>query len=257
MNKSNRWASVELEENLKVRRYKWEFLRRNPEYQTDYAAFADQFDDWYEEHGTWLPVGFSKETNPSAWAFYWEQIEPAAWKITERWGIRNPEDPADSEPWMLPSILTEDQVRTVGSEQEAEPKESAKWDYFSHILGKVPLTAKGLRFIQAEIDIAQPTAKIFAEVEERVALARARYRHHFGPIAEFRKRPRVRLEEYSSYLRVWDLRKQKLTFEQIAFQLFPREMKILNSRSAMTKRVRSHFQRAQKLIDGEFRQIEG
>jgi hypothetical protein len=58
-------------------------------------------------------------------------------------------------------------------------------------------------------------------------------------------------------LLAWDLRKRNFTFEEIAFELFPREMVNRDYRSTVIKRVRSQFQRAQQLIDGDYRQIEG
>lgn len=255
MNKS-KWLE-KLNEEHRLRFYKWEFLRRNEEYQLDYAAFTNEFGEWMPLFAR-FPPRFEEKDNPEAWSFFHKHVDPAAWKITEKWHIFDPTDPAgpfDGEE-VCPLFLAEDNLR-ARREEEQGALESQKWDYFSRVLGDVPLTPKGLRFIQAQIDIAQPQEKIFEELQETIELARARYRHHFGPIADFRKRSRTRLEEYDSYLKVWDLRRQDLTFEQIAFQLFPKEMKNFNTRNAMTKRVRSHFQRAQKLIDGEYRQIVG
>ena len=254
MVKGSRWE--ELVGDRRIHQYKWEFLRRNEEYQSDYTTFEERFAGWIQMYEGWIPPGFVKEDDPEEWSFFQSQVEPAVWKITERWYIRDPTDPTRSYLEALPFFFSEAQVRKKGDEEDLESHEPPTWDYFSHILGDAPNTPKGLRFIQAPIDITEPNERIFAHLAVRIEIARARYKVHIGPLPDSRRRPRTRLEEYDSYLKVWDLRKQDLTFEQIAFRLFPLEMENVAFRSAVTKRVRSQFQRAQKLIDGDYRQIE-
>ena len=252
---TGRWEK--LAGNHRVDEYKWEFLRRNEDYQLDYAAFANQFPEWVKGYGVGIPLDRLKQSGPEEWAFLHNKVYPAVWKLSERWYIRDLIDPLRSSNEASPFFYSESWMREQHSEEGPESDEPPTWDYFSHILGDAPHTPKGLRFIMVPIDIAQPIKRTFAALEVHIEIARSRYRLHIGPLPDSRKRPRARLEEYGSYLMVWDLRRQNLTFEQIAFQLFPREMKNMNSRSAMTKRMRSHFQRAQKLINGEYRQIEG
>jgi hypothetical protein len=46
-------AAVEQREKDLIAWYKWEFLRRNPEYRKDYANFIQEFGAWFLEHGAW------------------------------------------------------------------------------------------------------------------------------------------------------------------------------------------------------------
>jgi Uncharacterized conserved protein (DUF2285) len=247
----------------KVARYKWEFLRRNEEYQRDYAALADQFGEWIQRYGGWNPPGYVKDQSPQAWSYFREQVEPAVWKVAQRWGIRDPVNPALSR--YPPQFLSRDfpisvlKARRPEEENEDNPEspEPLVRDYFSHMLGDAPHSAKGLSFIKVQIDITQPLETIIAQLEITIEIARSRYRVHIDPLADFRKEARIRLDQYESCLNVWDLRKQDLTFEQIAFRLFQREMEEPAFRNAITKRVRSQFQRAKELIEGGYRQIEG
>lgn len=114
-----------------------------------------------------------------------------------------------------------------------------------------------LRFVKFQIDIAQPLESIFAGLEVRIEIAKSWYRFHISELPDFRKRPRVRLQEYDSYLKVWDLRQQNLTFEEMAFRLFPREMKNLNNRGSMMKRVPEELHtlpgRPAEVLDGACR----
>ena len=62
------------------------------EYQKDYAVFANQFPQWIARHGGLIPRSFIDD--PEARALFNDQVEPAAWKITKRWCINSPFDPA-------------------------------------------------------------------------------------------------------------------------------------------------------------------
>jgi hypothetical protein len=254
----------------KVNWYKWEFLRRNEEYQKAYAEFHERFRDWLDSHGDWVPSS-SMEDDPQGWAFFRNEVASEAAKIMERWDISDPVDPSlssdrseggpngrlfvvskstreakDSQfaPELLEPPLSEEEKKRI--------LKSRSWMW-----GDTPKSAKELRFIDFQIDITDTLETIVSHLESRIDDARTRYRVQVGPLPEYRKRPRSRFDQFDTYLLVWDLRKRDLTFEEIAFELFPREMENRDYRSAVTKRVRSQFHRAQKLIDGEYRQIEG
>jgi hypothetical protein len=246
----------------RLRHFKWEFLRRNREYQLEFAQFKKRFPEWVAERG--LPVSPPVATNPEAVSFFKDQVEPAIDRITKRWCIVDPADPslssnpAQSESWMImPSFLSPEQVNDEQNPALFQPTVldcSSRSNRSSS--SDSPHNRMELRFVKFQIDIAQPLESIFTALEDEIETAKFWYRVHVGELPEFRKRPRARIQEYESYLKVWDLRAQGHTFEQIAFMLFRKEMKSSASRSAATKRVRTHFERAQKLINGEYRQIE-
>jgi hypothetical protein len=84
--------------------------------------------------------------------------------------------------------------------------------------------AKDRRFIRIEVDITKPNEASIAEVQRRIDLGRSLYEAHAGPLPDHRKKPRLRLDQYGNYLKVWELRIERKTFEQIAREVFPREM---------------------------------
>ena len=243
MEEKYRWEKV-LNGDPRIDAYKWEFLRRNEEFKRQYAALAKDFPEWISEAGTLISPA------PS---FYPERLSAAIQSLTDRWGIMDPIHPSLSSTAQLPP--GDD---PPSFEKPHEVESGAAWavtqpSIFSH---RDSFTAEELRHLVFEIDIAQPFELICAELDFYIELARQTYESQVGPLPAFRKRRRTRFEEYDSYLKVWDLRmEQGLTFEQIAFRLFPREMKKEDIRDAVTKRVRSQFQRAKKLIQGEYRQI--
>jgi hypothetical protein len=269
MAKSKRF--INLIRDLKVSRYKWEFLRRNEEYQKAYAHFFKRFGGaWLNSQGEWAP-STSSEDDPQGWAFFRNEVASEAAKIMERWDITSPVDPSfsfdgsDGGPFVRPIFFINSMRGAKDSQPNPEllepplPEEekkrilktySWKWDY-------IPKSAKELQFIDFQIDITDTLETIITNVESLVDEARARHRVQVGPLPESRKRPRKRLDHFDTYLLAWDLRKRNFTFEEIAFELFPREMVNRDYRSTVIKRVRSQFQRAQQLIDGDYRQIEG
>lgn len=270
MGKSYRWERFG--EDPRLRHYKWEFLRRNEEYQKDYAAFEERFSEWLQRNGGWVPR-VSKDEDPEAWAFFRSQVVRPVGQILQRWGISDPVNPAQSfeyphgsgsESMLLlhfsksSDFTTKDDIDTKFLEPELSEEEKERitdsllfpWDH-------APQNPQELRFIKVRIDIAKTLDSIFERLERDIERARLRYRVQVGPLPDFRKRQRIRLDQYDSYLKVWDLRMQDLTFEEIAFLLFPREMENPAHRCAVTKRVRSQFQRARALIYGGYRQIEG
>jgi hypothetical protein len=226
--------------------YRWQFLRRNEEYQREYAAFEARFSEWLKENDGWIPRA-SRNEDPEGFSFFRREVAPAASLIMDRWGTNDPLDPAEGERFLYSLKLgkrAEDiKQELLEPELSEEEKQRIK-------------TAKELRFIEVRIDIAETLDTILERLEERIETARNYYRVRIGPLPDFRKRPRIRLDQYESCLKVWDMRKQNLTFEQIACRLFPFETKNLAFRSTVTKRVRSQFQRAKELIEGGYRQIE-
>jgi hypothetical protein len=256
MEKRYRWERFT--EDARVRQFKWEFLRRNEDYQLEYATFANRFPEWISKYGTVRDAPDPSE--PDSVSFYEDQISPAVSLISERWGITEPVDPRVSDSsWLVRFFQPAKDEKNGPPVGPAVPykQEDCVWDYFTQSLGAAPHTREGLRFVNVQLDITQPLQTLFDHLEIHIEIARSRYRVHIGELPEHRKAPRARLGEYESYLKVWDLRCRNLTFERIAEQLVPGQMENPDSRSAAVKRMRSHFLRAQKLIDGEYRQIEG
>jgi hypothetical protein len=113
------------------------------------------------------------------------------------------------------------------------------------------------RLIRIEIDITQPLEMIVDLVKRRTDLAKRRYEANVKPLPDHRRKPRARMDQYGIYLQIWQLRQKGWAFEQIALSVFPNEIKNGDKSSPVIKRVRGQYNRACKLIAGDYRQIEG
>src|SRR5205807_9738096 len=82
--KSNR---LQTKESQLIAWYKWEFLRRNPEYRNDYEAFITEFGPWLNKHGYWYDQTIT--WNWQEFQFFARMIAPRAKTICERWQIRD------------------------------------------------------------------------------------------------------------------------------------------------------------------------
>src|ERR1035437_3835401 len=79
--------------DIQIPWFKWEFLRRNEDYQKDFAAFEARFESWFQENGYW----WSRKGPPysrRAWFFFCTQIAPLAKEICKSWGVSGPFDPS-------------------------------------------------------------------------------------------------------------------------------------------------------------------
>ena len=254
--------------------FQWEFLRRNEDYQKDYAAFEARFGEWFRENGYWWSrrgPTYSRQ----AWFFFCTQIAPIAKEICKRWGVSDPFDPS----WIFDTAgIRNERGSRVSMPLFTSSDDHQEWDLeavdpalfpteeeqIRELLKGVPDTiveptrrgTNDRRFIRVEIDITKPNKTSIAEVQRRIDLARRLYEAHVGPLPDPRKKPRLRLDQYESYLKVWQLRKEGKTFEQIAREVFPREMENADQFSPGVDKARNHYRRASELVAGGYRQIE-
>src|SRR5713101_1815650 len=82
----------EAKESRIIAWYKWEFLRRNPEYREDYEGFMRHFGSWFREHGYWYDQTVT--WNRKELQFFAKVIAPKVKGICERWQIREPLPPS-------------------------------------------------------------------------------------------------------------------------------------------------------------------
>jgi hypothetical protein len=254
--------------------YKWEFLRRNVEYQREHEQFQSEFGAWFESHGYWWDTETAPYNEHSRF-FFCSQIAPIAKRICERWEITNPFPPS----WDFAvnglrkergSALMIPTFRMIG--------DSNRWnltaldpslypDSFSHfteVTKHIPETidssdsdTEDYRIITVPFDVTVPLRESIAELMLALESGRERYKGKVGPLPDHRKLPRRRIEEYEGYLAVWELRTKGRTFEEIARERFPREIQQGDRLSPAVKRVRIQYKRANELISGGYKQIDG
>ena len=201
---------------------------------------------------------------------------PLAKEICKSWGVSGPFDPS----W----VFDETGIRNERGSRVSMPffpttDDHQQWDLeavdpalfpteearINELLKEVPdaivaepswRDANDPRFIRVEVDITKPSETSIAEVQRQIDHARELYEAHVCPLPDQRRKPRLRLDQYESYLKVWDLRKEGMTFEQIARKVFPCEMENANQYSPGIDKARSHYKRASELVSGGYRQIE-
>src|SRR4051812_12296996 len=94
MESEYRWAKI-LSGDPRIDRYKWEFLRRNREFQKEYETFANQFPEWIGEYGELI--------SPDPF-FYPEQVAAAVHNITDRWWVMSPIRPSSMASQIPPDL---------------------------------------------------------------------------------------------------------------------------------------------------------
>lgn len=249
---------------------RWEFIRRNPEYVRDWVAFDCKFGPWFERNGYWWdnkgPI-----YEEYAWFFFCSKVAPAAKTICERWKITNPFPPSwkFESGWMRKEGRATVVIPTLGGGHHAwdlkavdptlfpDPK-----DRFEEELKDIPddleiadkeCSISNPRYLRVEIDVTEPMKQILNHVEREVEFAKGIYEKKIGPIQGEPKKghpTRIKgIEDYSGYLKVWDLRQQGMTFKEIAALEFPKEMNWSSRFNPIVDRVRARYKRACELMD--------
>lgn len=254
--------------------FKWEFLRRNEDYQKDYAAFEERFGSWFKRNGYWW-----SRTGPAygsdALFFLYSQIGPVANEICRRWDVSDPFDPSwefdlNGERYEKGSCIGLPSFPYIKGYQiwdfeELDPSlPSSDDERLALLLKGVPdgierpswKDTTDRRLIRLEFDVTKSLETNIEELTRRIQLARRRYETQFGSLPDHRQNPRARLDQYDTYLKVWHLRNSGKTFTQIARELHPHEMRNADRLSPAIKRVRSQYDRACRLIAGDYRQIK-
>jgi hypothetical protein len=257
MPKKSHWKQVE-EINL-VNWYKWEFLRRNPEYRKDYEEFMGRFGNWFEEHGYWYDQTTTDPWGSDNFRFFASVIAPIAKAICERWEITDPYPPD----WEF----TKRGVYYYKPDFEVFlptdcPKESAGkfWDFSDLSLSIDELEKKLAEYtasqhgrppdfqLQMTVDLRRPLKVLLYEATELLKDRKRRYDRKY-PLTKITQTVRRRLDLYDTYLKVWDFRTQdSLKLEAIGAQLFPDEPR-------RAQRALDSFKRAQELIDGGYKEL--
>lgn len=260
--------------------YRWEFLRRNVEFHRDFDVFCSQFADWFESRGWWYDpdVRYTRAEKD----YIHRNIAPAARKLQMRWNIGRlfPYDwkfeksgrfeiragvfvdllgNSSSSPFpnwekrlgdvtrlTVDDLLFEYERRT-GLVVHDSVEEMPLPEDFQYEPEFVP-EEHWDRQVYMAVDISFPLRSLVAKLEAEIQQAKREYRAKHGKLKRQELRARRRFEDFDSYLRVWDLKKQGLTYRQVARQAFPREY--------ADDRAKDHYRRAKELIEGGYREIE-
>lgn len=218
-------------ETEEVRRYQWEFLRRNPEYFRDYEAFMAEFGTWLRQKGFWYDRGISYQDQDRK--FFWEAIIPRVREICLKWQVYDlypPDWTFDSlgrpqcEPRpraYLPTGPTS-QVKACWDLLDTTESSHEKARRELHAIRSRRVAEDSYRFLKLELDVTQPMGDLLRQVQRAIQHHRRNHEDGLEKLKDDQPQRR-RLDKYAEYLEVWDLRGQGLTFEQIAQRVYPVE----------------------------------
>jgi hypothetical protein len=212
--------------------YRWEFLRRNPEYRRDYKEFVKLC----------KKEGWDPETKPLQLE-HWEKPDK---QRRLKYGVVLLENPTKKIP------LDKIEENPFWPYFEDKGFKRPRWRSFLNPLypkgEPVIIASRGSSDDEVEaplnliINLTFPKTEIMARVKKLVEDA----------IEERKKvglhvyRSRKRFDLYDQYLKIWDLRKRGLTYKEIAAKVYPKEP--LEYVSEQESDAEEHDKRVKELI---------
>jgi hypothetical protein len=117
------------------------------------------------------------------------------------------------------------------------------------------MRAPDSHLLSLQIDVTRPPKELISEILSAIRLHRDKL-SRAGLLAVATKRARRRLDQYSVYIRVWDLRQNGRAFREIAQQIYPKEYPNHPApKNPIIQRVTDHFRRAKALIHGGYKEL--
>lgn len=233
--------------------YKWEFLRRNKIYRSDYNKFQRLFGAWFSRKGYWFDRGLRKKWTASDERYFYDRIAPFMFKMCRKWKIGRLLDPR------LKFDKRVGTHRLLGSEIEIptaiEP--GLFWDPKStSALAKLGFsgTADHARrygdVLLVEFNLNWPMKDLTDYAKRALGYAQENYRNELKKRGVKIPNSRRRLEAYDAHLHIWDLKQDNQSLSKIAKIVFPNDF----PESALRK-VQDHLKAAQRLISGHYTEI--
>jgi hypothetical protein len=235
--------------------YKWEFLRRNPQYRVDYDKFMGCFGTWLKSKGSW-PHDASHRANwtKSDRVYFRTKIKPVLTALCRKWQV------SDLFP---PEFGEKEMFRAEANDEPLPPYPPTKSP--RHLDRDFPSTCElqsmgfeGTRtntkrcehLLLLQVDLNSPMKHLLAHTKQELRLAQQDYRNEMESQGVRLPKGRRRFEDYDLHLRIWDLKQKGKSNTQIAKRVFPN----LPAQSALT-RVRDRLKAARKLISGHYKEI--
>jgi len=239
----------------KVEWYKWEFLRRNPEYRADYKKFAEAHGKWLSKKGYWYDLDKRPNWEPSDEKYFYQKIAPEIVHLCQKWQIGDLHPPH----WRFKKKRNWEVFKAERPSGPATgfPLET-NWNHRLIVdLMEMGFTGTGRNarryghLVLVEFDLKWPI-KDLSDFAKRVLIrAQSNYKAELEEQGFHFPIGRRRFDEYSTHLRVWDLRKgQHKKLAEIAEIVFPNQSKELGLRM-----VRDHLKAAEKLVMGRYKEI--
>jgi hypothetical protein len=250
----------------KILHYRWEFVRRNPDFRKELDSFLAKFYPWFQEHGWWYDPEVKYNRNEKL--YFRETIEPIERSLLRRWQIETlvPYDwhfdgsgryelrkgvIVNLSGHRLDMEVRHGAMRRLDeAELEIESKRrTPEYCFEGEIRGDDVPDSYWDRHIYLSVDIGVSVKHAMREFVAEIRWARDEYKKKHGRLPGPREsRPRRRFDQFEEYLRVWDLKQEGLTLGEIAVRLHPGQ--------AAKDRVKDHYRRAKELIGGTYKKLE-
>jgi hypothetical protein len=238
--------------------YRWEFLRRNPQYRADYNEFMRRFGAWLKGKGRrWPPSEFDLREywTKSQQRYFRTKIEPVLTPLCLKWQISD---------LFSPDFGLEEDRQIDDSDGQGEGAQFPPNRFSSSNEGDVLSTGelKRMGFLSMgntrlyqnllliQVDLNSPMKDLLHHTRKILKYGQENYRTQMAARGLKLPTRRRRFEDYVFHLRIWDLKKEGKRNAEIARLVFPN----LSVQSALYN-VRDHLKAANKLISGHYREI--
>jgi hypothetical protein len=237
---------------IEVYWYRWEFLRRNPEYRADYQEFTKRFGAWLNLKGYWYEDDPRKSWTKLDEKYFRSKILPYLLALSGKWRLSTLVPPK----WQFD--LKTGMCTTGPDTLEIPTMVAPGWEWEDTIeeimqLGFTGTTDTAKRYqsvLLAEFDLRWPTKDLLDYASRLFAYARKNYESELRQKGVAIPHERRQLQNYGDNLRIWDLKQEGKDIEEIAELVFPRD-----HRDSALQKVRDRLRAAQRLISGHPQEI--
>jgi hypothetical protein len=234
--------------------YRWEFLRRNPNYQSDYDNFMVRFGAFFQEKGLWKSEARTVRWTQRDEDYFYSEIKPVLDQLCKKWQVVDLDPPqwkfrkGDGNRKFERSTLYLPTVRSAFSFERM--RELFQWGF----TGKGGSARRLGKYLVLEFDLTWPMKDMIDYAKRALAFALNTYFDELEELDIPRTKSRRRFVDYDRHLKVWDLKQKGKSVPEIASIVFPTEVHDVG-RSAVLQKVRDHIAAARKLISAQYKEI--
>jgi hypothetical protein len=228
--------------------YKWEFLRRNSEYRSDYGRFLNSFGVWFKRKGFWYDTSRRAIWTSSDQSYYRAKIEPRIVRLCQKWQIFDLFPPE--------SGLREARESNKISGRELHPPtgfppESVRDYRFANGLSGQAFSGRTVSaklngsLLSVEFNLNWQVQDLLHYATRVIRFAHMSYRDELRKRGLKPSNGRRVFTDFDMHLKVWDLKQRVGSVATVAQLMFPGEEAM-----SACQRVRDHLKAAERLING-------
>jgi hypothetical protein len=230
--------------------YRWEFLRRNQEYISDYNDCISELKSIKGEQKDFAQDLLKRLLNNEIMSISGLIQKDLTYFMShyDIWGVLNPAfDPQQIDQETVNNRLISCFAHKLAVAMLTD-------EYF---LGRSDADIAKTRHLVLAVDADANIENIIEEVRSFVTV----WKNKRSRVIK-KKRRRVRVEEYARYLKVYELRKERKSYREIAKKVFPKEYKSFTQYSdkhedvaPVIEKVKNNLFACQELVDGGYKII--